>query len=95
MGLVPEFHQGTPLPLWAYCELMMTMEPGIGKKEGRTGRDDCLISGSLGIDPRVEEGINPQVFSHEAITSLNFKRAMKTLHERPPRHIPSSHPDHR
>lgn len=58
------------------------------------GRDDCLISGSLGINPRVKEGINPQVFSHEAIKSLNFKRAMYTLRERPPRHIPSSHPDH-
>lgn len=54
MGLVPEIHQGTLLPLWAYSELLMTMEPGIGKKEGRTGRDDCLISGSLGTDPRVE-----------------------------------------
>lgn len=34
-GLVPEIHQGTLLPLWAYCELL-AMEPGIGKKEGRT-----------------------------------------------------------
>lgn len=76
MGLVPEIHQGTLLSLWAYCEPLMTMEPGIGKKEGRTGRDDCLISRSLVIDPRFEEGTNPQVFSHEAVKSLNFKRAM-------------------